>query len=44
MAFSQRFVISHPDETAFRTGGLRNYSSYRELAWQRRRAGWPMRT
>ncbi|MDM0109821.1 cupin domain-containing protein [Variovorax sp. J22R24] len=27
----QRFVISHHDEAAFRTDGLRDYSSYRDL-------------
>jgi len=27
----QHFTVSHPDEAAFRTGGLRNYSSYRDL-------------
>ena len=27
----QRFTISHHDEAAFKTGGLRNYSSYRDL-------------
>lgn len=27
----QRFTISHPDERDFRTGGLRDYSAYRDL-------------
>jgi mannose-6-phosphate isomerase-like protein (cupin superfamily) len=27
----QRFVISHLDENAFKTGGLRDYSAYRDL-------------
>jgi len=27
----QRFVISHHDEAAFKTDGLREYSSYRDL-------------
>lgn len=27
----QRFVISHLDEGAFKTGGLRDYSAYRDL-------------
>ena len=27
----QRFAISHHDEAAFKTGGLRDYSSYRDL-------------
>ena len=27
----QRFVISHHDEAAFKSGGLRNYSAYRDL-------------
>jgi len=27
----QRFVISHHDEADFKTGGLRNYSAYRDL-------------
>jgi hypothetical protein len=31
MTLSQRFVISHPDEAAFKTGGLRDYSAYRDL-------------
>jgi len=26
-----RFVLSHHDEAAFKTGGLRSYSSYRDL-------------
>lgn len=28
---SQRFTISHLDEAAFKTGGLRDYSAYRDL-------------
>ena len=31
MTHPQRFVISHPDEAAFKTGGLRDYSTYRDL-------------
>jgi hypothetical protein len=31
MTLPQRFVISHPDEAAFKTGGLRDYSAYRDL-------------
>lgn len=27
----QRFVVSHLDEADFKTGGLRNYSTYRDL-------------
>ena len=27
----QRFTISHHDEAAFKSGGLRNYSAYRDL-------------
>lgn len=28
---SQRFTVSHLDEADFKTGGLRSYSSYRDL-------------
>ena len=28
---SQRFTVSHLDEADFKTGGLRNYSAYRDL-------------
>jgi mannose-6-phosphate isomerase-like protein (cupin superfamily) len=28
---AQRFMVSHLDEADFKTGGLRNYSSYRDL-------------
>ena len=31
MTPSQRFVISHPGESAFKSGGLRDYSAYRDL-------------
>ena len=27
----QRFTVSHLDEADFKTGGLRNYSAYRDL-------------
>ena len=28
---SQRFTVTHLDEADFKTGGLRNYSAYRDL-------------
>jgi hypothetical protein len=31
MASPQRFTISHYNEADFKTGGLRDYSSYRDL-------------
>jgi hypothetical protein len=31
MPASQRFVVSHLDESDFKTGGLRDYSAYRDL-------------
>lgn len=31
MTLPQRFVISHPDEATFKSGGLRGYSVYRDL-------------
>ena len=31
MAHPQRFVVSHPDEAAFKSAGLRGYSVYRDL-------------
>ena len=31
MPKAQRFTVSHLDEKAFKTGGLRDYSAYRDL-------------
>jgi hypothetical protein len=44
MTVPQRFVINHPDEAAFKTGGLRDYSATATSAWRRRHEAWHMRT